>query len=77
MGNGDQPSSPGGKPLRGKRLPPEKLADLAPCQDQIDKVKRTKTNRNTAISSERLGCELRRTCLQTLSPDVGCGSGTG
>jgi hypothetical protein len=44
MGDGDQPSSPGGKPLRGQRLPLEKLADLAPCQDQIDKVKRTKTS---------------------------------
>jgi len=37
-GTTTRPSSPGGRPPRGKRLPLEKLADLAPCQDQIDKV---------------------------------------
>jgi hypothetical protein len=38
MGTLTRLSSPGGRPPRGKRLPLEKLADPAPCQDQIDKV---------------------------------------
>lgn len=54
-GTGTRPSSPGGRPPRGRRLPLEKLADLAPCQDQIDKVIENQDYRNTAIRPERLG----------------------
>jgi hypothetical protein len=38
MGGVDRLSSPGGRRIGERGLPLEKLADLAPCQDQIDKV---------------------------------------
>jgi hypothetical protein len=43
MGDRDQTFLSRRQAASGKAAAAEKLADLAPCQDQIDKIERTKT----------------------------------